>query len=553
MGGAFSASRDRQTVRIGVSDSGAVTRMPRAFEKGSLLMHQSIFRGTITIGAAALILVALSTPPASAGFCCVDPTQQCNQDSDCDAAQCGPPCPGQFDHLKCYKIKDPLKLRGRVDLFSPQFGPEDCRIHKAKLFCVPASKRVVNAFDDSQPIDPLAVFGPPAPGDRICYQIKCRKPYPPDQLVTDQFGTRVIEELRPDLLCTPAYKGMPPPLCGRQADGTCGGDCPSPNDQCLDDGINCRCLPSEPECSLDPNGICGGNCPLPTQECRQTPGAIDCDCFDVPQPCSLDPNGTCGGTCPLSSQVCRGDATGQCDCFDVPQPCSLDPNGICGGICPSPSQECRQTPGAIDCDCFDVPQPCSLDPNGTCGGTCPLSSQVCRGDATGQCDCFDIPQPCSLGPNGTCGGACPGTSQQCLQIPGALECDCFDIPQGCDVQADGTCGGPCPFLNQECRGNAIGECDCFDIPQGCDVQPDGTCGGPCPFLNQECRGNAIGECECFDIPQTCGRDPATGICGGTCPNAAQQCKQIPGALNCRCVGNGVPDVVGKRPLNRGRR
>jgi hypothetical protein len=33
------------------------------------------------------------------------------------------------DHLKCYKIKDPLKLTGTVDLMSPQFGlQDDCKI-----------------------------------------------------------------------------------------------------------------------------------------------------------------------------------------------------------------------------------------------------------------------------------------------------------------------------------------------------------------------------------------------------------------------------------------
>ena len=42
------------------------------------------------------------------------------------------------DHLKCYKIKDPIVLVGVVDLDTPQFGPESgCTVSKAKLFCVP--------------------------------------------------------------------------------------------------------------------------------------------------------------------------------------------------------------------------------------------------------------------------------------------------------------------------------------------------------------------------------------------------------------------------------
>ena len=40
------------------------------------------------------------------------------------------------DHLKCYKIKDPVKLTGLIDLDSEQFGFDpDCKIRKAKYFC----------------------------------------------------------------------------------------------------------------------------------------------------------------------------------------------------------------------------------------------------------------------------------------------------------------------------------------------------------------------------------------------------------------------------------
>jgi hypothetical protein len=39
------------------------------------------------------------------------------------------------DHLKCYKIKDPLKIIGSVDLNTPQLGLDPgCRITSAKLF-----------------------------------------------------------------------------------------------------------------------------------------------------------------------------------------------------------------------------------------------------------------------------------------------------------------------------------------------------------------------------------------------------------------------------------
>ena len=52
------------------------------------------------------------------------------------------------DHLKCYKVTDPLRLSGVVDLNSPQFGAETgCIISKARLFCVPVTKNVVSAED----------------------------------------------------------------------------------------------------------------------------------------------------------------------------------------------------------------------------------------------------------------------------------------------------------------------------------------------------------------------------------------------------------------------
>jgi hypothetical protein len=118
------------------------------------------------------------------------------------------------DHLKCYKIKDPVKLKGIVDLSSEQFGLEEgCKISKAKMFCVPATKEVVWAEDKATGavIDPLPVFGDPATGDRVCYKIKCPDPQPPDTEVSDQFGNRTLTKFKAFMLCTPAIKGSPLP------------------------------------------------------------------------------------------------------------------------------------------------------------------------------------------------------------------------------------------------------------------------------------------------------------------------------------------------------
>src|SRR5207249_4568445 len=55
----------------------------------------------------------------------------------------------QTDHLKCYKVVDPLLLKGPagkppvewLDLNSPDFGSEQCRVISGfRLFCVPVTK-----------------------------------------------------------------------------------------------------------------------------------------------------------------------------------------------------------------------------------------------------------------------------------------------------------------------------------------------------------------------------------------------------------------------------
>ena len=107
------------------------------------------------------------------------------------------------DHLKCYKIKDSLKLAGVVDLLSPQLGLESgCRLGSAKLFCVPAFKRVVQVTGAT----PQQVLGDAQVDDRLCYKIKCPSTVIPQKGVIDQFGNHTITKFKASLLCTPARK-----------------------------------------------------------------------------------------------------------------------------------------------------------------------------------------------------------------------------------------------------------------------------------------------------------------------------------------------------------
>ncbi len=112
-----------------------------------------------------------------------------------------------YDHLKCYKIKDPQKLKGIVDLEGPQFGLEaGCRIKKASKFCVPVKKTVVEI---SSNVTLQSFPGQHELEDRICYKIKCERSTIPPTLVEDQFGARIFERFKAFELCTPANK-IPP-------------------------------------------------------------------------------------------------------------------------------------------------------------------------------------------------------------------------------------------------------------------------------------------------------------------------------------------------------
>ncbi len=116
------------------------------------------------------------------------------------------PAPAQnLDHLKCHKVKDPLRLPPTTaDLpaeLQPEFGSPGCVVIKPKLFCVPTSKMNV------QPAPPRPdITGQGLVTDYICYSIKCPLE-PGDRVVTDQFGTRTETKYRSSLLCVPAVKG----------------------------------------------------------------------------------------------------------------------------------------------------------------------------------------------------------------------------------------------------------------------------------------------------------------------------------------------------------
>jgi sugar lactone lactonase YvrE len=104
-------------------------------------------------------------------------------------------------------MDDPLTLRGSVDL-TTRFGLEPgCRIGRGRLLCTPAYRAIT-----STPRPTLPIAGRALLDSRICYKVRCSRPHPPDQGVTDEFGTRLVKRLKPKLVCTPAVLGPPLPL-----------------------------------------------------------------------------------------------------------------------------------------------------------------------------------------------------------------------------------------------------------------------------------------------------------------------------------------------------
>jgi hypothetical protein len=288
------------------------------------------------------------------------------------SAQVGNP----FDHLKCYKIKDPTKAKYVADLVplqQPPFQVEPgCAVLvPAKLFCIPVQKTNV------QPPAPGAVNGLKAQ-DYLVYKIKCAKLPSHALAVNDQFAARTVTIGNHMFLMVPAFKqshlchnsaapGLPP---------ICGGDCTDPGAKCvlLPGTAICEC---DKPCGLDAAGTCGGTCPHDGQQCQVitlADGTLECTCDPIVDGCHLEDAATrtCGGPCPDPADECRLTTAGTCDCISK----SCGPIGIrqCGGLCPTAAETCRVKPDDSGCECVPSgPTPCGLNTAGQCGGICPIN------------------------------------------------------------------------------------------------------------------------------------------------------------------------------------
>nr|UXE44067.1 hypothetical protein Hi04_10k_c1000_00021 [uncultured bacterium] len=144
--------------------------------------------------------------------------------------------------------------------------------------------------------------------------------------------------------------------CGTNADGTCGGLCPTTGDVCTDSGGTCTCTPPPPACG-DTAPTCNGTCPI-GNACASSTTAGTCQCV----PSCTPGNGTYFFTC--GDPVCGGhrphDGIPACTTERAGDPCACvgatcDPDDVCnrllecatsdpthGGICPISRRSYKQ-------------------------------------------------------------------------------------------------------------------------------------------------------------------------------------------------------------------
>ncbi len=116
---------------------------------------------------------------------------------------------GVSDHMMCFGIRDSARIKAQLQVDTPQFGAFDCKIAKKSIeLCVPARKLLGELRDVStrphSVIDPLAIGGTPVASNYLCYALKCKRPWPAEQAVIDQFAVRLVDKFRAKKLCVPA-------------------------------------------------------------------------------------------------------------------------------------------------------------------------------------------------------------------------------------------------------------------------------------------------------------------------------------------------------------
>ena len=343
----------------------------------------------------------------------------------------------QTTHLKCYKAKDPLSIRGPgpawLTLDAGGLGDENCRIVGGfRLVCVPSEAELALPIEarmltDGGPYLPLTPTILPSPevlsGDRLCYKIRClQKPtINNDTAFTDMFGARTLSRYRPFLVCGPAEAS----LCG---DGNLdfGEECDDGNrangDCC---SASCRAEPTTQSCGPDTDS---NVCTKPYCD-----GLGYCDQNGLLEPTTKD----CPDDDPTDCAVAKCDGAGGCNQTGFLKPVTAD--------CPdTDSFECTvaKCDGTGGCNQTGFLKPSTA----TCLDNDGLECTVAHCDGAGGCSQTGFVKangtPCTDNDSNVCTTArCQGTL--CAQnFPVALGTPCGDTDNndcnqpGCDESGD---------------------------------------------------------------------------------------------------------------------
>lgn len=366
----------------------------------------------------------------------------------------------QTTHLKCYKAKDPLSIRGPgpawLKLDAGGLGDENCRIVGGfRLVCVPSEAELTLPIEARMlttggPYLPLTPTILPSPeelsSNRLCYKIRClQKPtISNDTAFTDMFGARTLSRYRPFLVCGPAEAS----LCG---DGSVdfGEDCDDGNhvngDCC---SANCKAEPTTQTCGPDTDGEA---CTTPRCD-----GFGFCDQLGHMESTATSCPDTDGETCTKA----RCDGAGTCDQVGFLEPVTTSCPDTDGLVCTS-----ARCDGAGACTQTGFLAPVTTSCPDTDGNECTSA----RCDGAGTCT-----QTGFVSPNGTF----------CIDTDGNVCTNAKCQGGSCLQNFNVAVGTSCP----DSDGNA---CD----QPGCDES--GLCAQD--FYIRNC-----------DFPDVC--NPGTGIC-----------------------------------------
>ena len=196
------------------------------------------------------------------------------------------------DHLKCYKMKDHLKLEAEGDLITPRFGHEyQCRVSKAQLYCVPSAKTNVSAIDTSTKLP----IGLPLSGAAAGGRPGSVTSSPPEavQSASRPRHDRPVRQPR-------AFQAQDVALCVPAVQGT-----------------RMRRRHDYPGEDCEPTSLGGATCTSPGFQ----PGALRAPgCTFDTSGCPLNPPGSCGNGTIEGGESCDGADLGGASCATVGYP-----------------------------------------------------------------------------------------------------------------------------------------------------------------------------------------------------------------------------------------